>query len=168
MNKKVKTLVKLSMVTALYVAVSLLIMPFSFGAVQFRVAELFNLFVIFDKRYIYAVTLGCAITNLFSPLGIIDVIVGAGSTFIALWISEWGLRFFKKHLWQQLLWIDVVVTISTISVALELHFISHLPILATYGTVMLGEAFSLGIGTLLLLIIHHKFKNIYDRFKLND
>lgn len=166
MNNKVKNTIKLAMVAALYVAVSLLIMPFSFGAIQLRVAELFNLLVVFDKKYIYAVTLGCAITNFFSPMGIIDVIVGAGSTFIALWISYYGLRFFKKHLWQKLLWVDIVVTLSTIAVALELHFISSLPLIATYISIMTGEAISLCIGTIVLLIIHRHFKSMYHLFEL--
>lgn len=164
-QKNIKMMMKLAMVTALYVAISLLVMPLSFGAIQFRLAEMFNLLIIFDKRYMYAVTLGCAITNFFSPLGIVDVVIGATSTFIALWISWKGLTLFN-HQWQKLLWIDGVVTLSTISVALELHVISHLPLLMTYVTVMLGEALSLGVGTVLILIMAHHFPKMYHRFYL--
>lgn len=165
-KKKITVLIKLAMVTALYVAVSMLLMPLSFGAVQIRIAEMFNLLIIYDKRYMYAITLGCAITNFFSPLGMLDVVIGAGSTFIALWLSEKGLKWFKA-LWKKLVWIDVIVTLSTITVALELHFLSQLPLVATAVSVMIGEALSLAIGTIVLLILHRHFKSAYYLFDLS-
>ena len=77
---KVKELAKIAMVSGLYVALTLVLAPFSFGALQFRVAEMFNHLVIFNKRNIIAVTFGCIIANAFSVLGIIDVFVGGFST----------------------------------------------------------------------------------------
>ena len=48
---KTKTLAISGIIAALYVAVSLLIAPFAFGAVQFRIAEMFNHLIVFNKNY---------------------------------------------------------------------------------------------------------------------
>ena len=79
---KVANLAKAGVVAGLYVAITLLLAPFSFGAVQLRLSELFNNLSVFNKRYIWAVTLGCAIANLTSPLGVVDVIFGSLGTLV--------------------------------------------------------------------------------------
>ena len=58
-QSKVANLAKAGVVAGLYVAITLLLAPFSFGAVQLRLSELFNNLSVFNKRYIWAVTLGC-------------------------------------------------------------------------------------------------------------
>ena len=78
------SLTKMALVTALYVTVTLVFSVISFGAIQFRLAEMFNYLAVFNKRYIIAVTLGVMLANLASPLGMIDVIVGGLSTFCVL------------------------------------------------------------------------------------
>ena len=50
---------------------------------QFRVSEIFNHLIDFNKRYIWALTIGCAITNMASPLGPIDILVGTSGTLIS-------------------------------------------------------------------------------------
>src|SRR5699024_1503914 len=77
---KVKEMTKTSMIAALYVVITFSLAAISFGAIQVRPAEAFNHLVSYNKRYIFAVTMGCVIANVFSPLGIIDVFVGGGST----------------------------------------------------------------------------------------
>ena len=48
----------------------------SFGPLQFRVAEILNCLVVYDRRYIWGVSLGVLIANLQSSLGIIDITWG--------------------------------------------------------------------------------------------
>lgn len=69
-------LTKMALITALYVVVTIFLAPFSFGAVQLRFSELFNYLPLFNKRYILAVTLGVAISNVASPLGLVDIVIG--------------------------------------------------------------------------------------------
>lgn len=71
-------LAKMALVTALYVVVTVLLAPLSFGPIQLRLAELFNYLGVFNKRYIWSITLGVAIANTASPLGIIDIVIGSG------------------------------------------------------------------------------------------
>lgn len=75
---------KQAAIAALYVALTLLFTPMSFGVIQFRVSELLMLFILIDKRYIVGLTFGVFVANLFSPLGVIDLLFGTSATFIGL------------------------------------------------------------------------------------
>ena len=75
-------LAKMALVTALYVVVTVLLAPLSFGPIQLRLAELFNYLGVFNKRYIWSITLGVAIANAASPLGIIDIVIGSAGTCV--------------------------------------------------------------------------------------
>ena len=79
---KIKDLTKISVVAALYVAISLTIAPASYGMIQLRIADIFCLLCLYDKKYIYSNIIGVFLVNLFSPLGIVDVIVGTLVTAI--------------------------------------------------------------------------------------
>lgn len=84
MNKKLSTLqiARCAVVAALYVALCLALAPFSYGAVQVRVAEALCLMPVFGPEYIVAVTLGCLLANLLGST-IIDVVFGTLATFLA-------------------------------------------------------------------------------------
>lgn len=149
---KTKDLTKIAIVAAVYIILSLFTAPFCFGPIQLRLAEMLNLLVAINKRYIWAVTLGCAITNFFSPLGLIDVIVGAGSTLLVLLL---GYTFSKKQksLLSRLFIIAAFVILGTGAVAAELYFIAAAPFWVTYATIAAGEAISLTIGIVVLCLI---------------
>ena len=55
----IRTLVGNGILAALYIAVSMLIQPFGFTNVQFRISEMFNHLVVFNKKAIYGIVLGC-------------------------------------------------------------------------------------------------------------
>lgn len=61
----IRTLVGNGILAALYIAVSMLIQPFGFTNVQFRISEMFNHLVVFNKKAIYGIVLGVFLTNLF-------------------------------------------------------------------------------------------------------
>lgn len=152
MKIKTKELTKMALIAGIYVVLSLFTAPLCFGAIQIRLAEMLNLLVAVNKRYIIAVTLGCMITNCFSPLGIVDVVIGGGSTFVALFIG-YHLSKNKPSLLTRMLIIGACVTLGTIAVAAELYYISHLPFCMTYGTVAAGEVLSLVLGGVILLLL---------------
>ena len=153
-NTKNKTLqlVKAAMVTALYVVFTL-INPLSFGAVQFRFSELFNNFAVFNKRYIWAVTLGCAIANLTSPLGIIDVIFGSLGTLLMTSLSYFLTRKMTS-VPLKLATCVIICTLMSWSGALELYYVSGLPFWASYLSVGLGEFGSMAVGAILVYFLN--------------
>lgn len=68
-------LVRCALIAALYAALCLVLQPFSYGAVQVRVAEMLTLLPVFGADYIVGVTLGCFLANLLG--------LSMGTTFVA-------------------------------------------------------------------------------------
>ncbi|MFI3284066.1 MAG: QueT transporter family protein [Erysipelotrichaceae bacterium] len=89
-NKPLNTMIMNIMVAAVYTAVSFAIPVLSFGPLQIRFAEVLCLLVLFDKKYILGVTLGCLLTNYIGAmmginlLGYMDVLVGTFATYISV------------------------------------------------------------------------------------
>ncbi len=90
---KVKTLAISGIIAALYVAVSLLIAPLAYSNIQFRIPEMFNHLVVFNKKYIFGIVLGVFVTNLFSPLGMYDLFFGVSQSILALSITIFSSKF---------------------------------------------------------------------------
>lgn len=146
----VKSLTKVGITAALYVVLTLVVAPFSFGAFQFRVSEIFNHLIDFNKRYIWALTIGCAITNMASPLGPIDILVGTSGTLIS-GLLIYAINKHVSNLKAKLAVSTIIPTvIGMIPIALELHYVLHLPFWLTYGTSMVGEFISCLVGAFLV------------------
>ena len=89
MNQKklsVRRLVRCAVIAAVYVVVCLVLAPFSYGAVQDRVAEALCLLPVFGAEYIVGVTLGCFLANLIGST-VIDVVFGTLATLMACLVT---------------------------------------------------------------------------------
>lgn len=142
---KVKSLAINAIIAALYIAVSMLIAPFGFTNVQFRVSEMFNHLVVFNKKYMFGIVAGVFITNLFSPLGTYDLVFGVGQSILALSITIFSTRFIKGQL-AQMIFNTVVFTFTMFIIAIELHIALKFPFLFTWLTVAAGELVVMAIG----------------------
>lgn len=80
-----KRLVRMSVVAALYVVLTYAMPALSYGPIQLRLSEVMTLLAFVDPFYIFPLTLGCAIANIGSPFGLIDVFVGSFASFSALY-----------------------------------------------------------------------------------
>ena len=79
----VQTLVRCAMIAAVYTVLCLVLQPFSYGAVQVRVAEAFLPAAgALGAEYIVGVTLGCLLANLLGST-MVDVVFGTAATLIA-------------------------------------------------------------------------------------
>ena len=79
----VKTLTKLAVVAALYVALTVALQPLSYGSIQFRISEALMLLVVYNPVYSIALTIGCLVANFASSLGLVDVIFGTLATLVS-------------------------------------------------------------------------------------
>lgn len=151
---KTKSLVQSAIVAALYIAVSLISIPFglAYGPIQFRIGEMFNHFAIFDKKYILSLTIGCLIVNFFSPTGVIDMVFGTLGTLLMTSISYLVGRYIKS-VKMKLIISTIICTVSMWTVALELHIVSKIPFWMTYLTVAIGELVTLIIGAIIIYLI---------------
>lgn len=153
-----KMLLKQALVAAIYVALVTVFAWVSYGDVQFRVAELLLLLVLFDKRYILGLGVGTFLSNLSSPLGAIDWVVGTLATLIALYL----MIKTKKPLWLVLLWPAII---NGILIGIELNIVFSLPLIMTMLLVFLGEFVVVTIGGSLLYPLlnqNQTFKRVVD------
>lgn len=126
-----KQLTKIAIVTALYIVSTMAIAPIGYGPVQFRISEVLNLLVFVNPLYGVSLILGCAISNLFSPLGIYDVLFGTIATALSVVFIAKSKNLFIASLWPSLF--------NSIIIGLELYYLSNLPFIATFGSILISE-----------------------------
>ncbi|HJE97322.1 MAG TPA: QueT transporter family protein [Ligilactobacillus acidipiscis] len=154
-NNKVAEITKTALIAALYVVLTVAFIPLSYGPIQFRLSEMLNTMVVFNKRYIWGVTLGCLIANLWSSMGPVDMIFGTLQTLVMTWLSWYVGKFFKS-LPAKLGATIIICTLMSWAVALELHLVSQAPFWMTYLTVGIGEFVVVLIGAIVVWLINEK------------
>ncbi len=130
--KKEKNLwmARIAIVAALYVVLTLISYPFSYGMIQFRISEALMLLCCYDKRYSYSMVIGCVISNLFS-FNLIDCIFGTLATILAcicmILIKKKFIASFAPAIF------------NGIIIGLELYFILETPLILSIASVAIGE-----------------------------
>ncbi len=119
------------LVAGIYVALTLSLSFLSYGGVQFRIAEALMLLCFYKKGYIFPLTLGCAIANLFSPMVALDLPFGTMATLISL------LLMFKcKNIIIASL---MPVIVNAIVIGIELKIAFDLPLVISMFQVGFGQ-----------------------------
>lgn len=97
-KKRIRFVVFNGIIAALYVVLTYLLAPISYGPVQARVSEVLTIFPIFSGATIPGVALGCVISNIINPenLGPVDIIGGTLATVIA---GVFSYLIGKKNKW---------------------------------------------------------------------
>lgn len=135
MNKQRKTLKLLTInaaIAAVYFVLTVLLEPFSYGQIQFRISEILMVLVLINFKVAPGIVLGCFTANFFSPLGIWDVVFGTLATVVCL-----SLMFvLKRNIFVALLMPTIV---GSAVVAVMLNLILGLPFLETFIYVAVGE-----------------------------
>lgn len=123
MNMKNRTLRQITaagVIAAAYAAISLVLAPITFGAVQCRVSEALTLLPVLSPAAVWGVTLGCAITNGVGAatganfLGMVDLFVGTAATLLAAITS----RLLGKIRFGGIPWLSVLPPILFNAVAI--------------------------------------------------
>ena len=90
MNKgiSVKLVVINAMIAGVYAVLTLAISPIAYSEIQFRLSEIIVFLAFYNRRYIPGLTIGCIIANLFSPMGMLDIVfAGAGAIITGMIIG---------------------------------------------------------------------------------
>ena len=150
----VRSMVRGAVVAALYTAISIVLAPISYGAVQLRVAEALTLLPVFGPEAVVGVTLGCLLTNILgsSP---IDAVFGTLATLVAALLTY----LLRNLRWRGLPVLSALapVIINALVVGAEITFFfmgtpATLPVLLlNMATVGLGELVSCVLLGLLLV-----------------
>ncbi len=149
----IKELVTFSLVTALYVALTLIFSGISFGGIQFRIAESLTLLCFYNKRYIYPLTLGCFIVNLFSPFMIFDIIFGTIATFLSLFLMRYAKNIYIAALFP--------IFINAFIVGIELKLLLGLPLFISIFQVAFGQFVCIFILGIIMIKAIAKNKKVF-------
>lgn len=130
-NEFVSKLVKNAIVAVLYVVLTLAIAPFSYGAVQFRFSEILLILMLVNSTYAPGLIIGCMIANMFSPLGIVDILAGTSATALSVFFMSKTKNEIIATLWPSIF--------NGIIVGTELYFVFSLPFIVSAISVVIGE-----------------------------
>ena len=158
---KVKFLATSGIIAALYIAITMLVAPFGFTEVQFRISEMFNHLVAFNPRFAVGIVAGVFISNMFSPLGMYDLVFGVGHSIITLAIFILICKFVKNIL-ARLILNSLLFTCTMFIIAFELNLALELPFFWTWVTCAAGEFVVMIIGVPIMYALNKRlnFKNL--------
>src|SRR5690625_5050140 len=115
----IRTIVVNALLAGIYIAMTAFVLPISFYQLQFRISEILNHLVVFDRRYFFGIVVGVFLTNLFfSPLGAYEFIFGLSHTAISLAITIYLGRFIKNKL--------VLMGINTVVFSFNIFLIAYM------------------------------------------
>ena len=133
----IKVIAANAIIMGLYVVLSL-VLPFSSGAIQFRLSESLNHLVVFNRKLLWGVFGGVIIYNLFFGFGILDVVFGGGQTLLALHLTA-SLHKIVPNIKARLALNVLFFTASMFMIALMLMMTADLPFWPTFATTALSE-----------------------------
>lgn len=144
----VQRLVRCAVIAAVYVVLCLVLAPFSYGAIQVRIAEALCLLPVFGAEYIIGVTLGCFLANLFGST-ILDVVFGTLATLLACLVT-YKLRNVRiKGLAIPASLPPVLFNAVIVGVEITLFFTDYRAMSAPVWLLCLGNGISVGVGELI-------------------
>ncbi len=133
----VKNMTRLALVAAMYAVLTVVIAPLAFGEIQFRFSEVLVLLCFYRKDYALALIVGCFIANLFSPMGLMDIIFGTLATAAAV-----IPMYYMKNIYLAAL---LPIVSNGIIVGTELTIAFGTPIWLNMLSVAFGELVVVGI-----------------------
>ena len=154
-DKKVTFMVQAAAIAAVYVVLTVLFAPISFGEIQIRFAEGLTVLPYFTPAAIPGLFIGCIIDNFMGGAIPIDILFGSIATLIGALLS-YALR---KHKFLVPL---PPIAANTLLVPFVLYYGYgiNLPIPFLMLTIGIGEVVSCGVIGLVLLFALDRYKNV--------
>lgn len=150
---KNKNIVINAIIIAIYVSISLLLSSFSFGPIQIRVAEVLLVLCLYNKKYIFPITIGCFITNLIGFINglnpiVIDIIVGTFATFISGILVYYfkNIKIFNLPIFSLI----IPAIINGLLIGFELHYYFSIKLSLLIAYIGISEFISVCLLGLLL------------------
>ena len=141
-QNQLRSLARAAVIAALYTALTLLLQPISFGAIQFRVAEALTLLPILCAEAVPGLFVGCLLANLLGGGVWFDVVFGSLATLLAAVLT----RSLRKQPFLAAL-MPVLANGLIVGAVVYLGYVrapgdpvNTVTLLSTMGTVALGEA----------------------------
>lgn len=154
-NKKVLFLVRAAMIAAIYVVLTVIFLPISFGEIQVRIAEALTILPVFTPAAIPGVFVGCLIGNILGGAILPDIIFGSLATLIGA-IFTYLLRKKSKYLAPLP---PIISNTLIVPFVLRYAYGINLPIPFMMLTVGVGEIISCGILGMIVYGTLNKYRH---------
>ena len=149
-NKGVVFTTQAAMIAAIYVVLTVVFAPFSFGSVQVRIAEALTILPAFTPAAIPGLFVGCLIGNITGGAILADIICGS----IATLIGAAGTYALRNHHRALAVLPPILVNALVVPFVLRYAYGVVLPIPFLALTVGIGEIISCGIlGNVLAAVL---------------
>lgn len=158
-NKNINFLTQAAMIAAIYVVLTYVFAPFSFGEVQVRIAEALTILPVFTPAAIPGLFVGCLIGNILGGAILPDIIFGSLATLIGAFFT-YQLRDKNKFLAPLP---PIAANTIVVPFMLRYGYGVALPIPFMMLTVGVGEVLSCGVLGMVLYFALRKYKNIVFR-----
>lgn len=145
-----------AMIAAIYVVLTYVFAPFSFGEVQVRIAESLTILPLFTPAAIPGLFIGCLIGNILGGAILPDIIFGSLATLLGA-IFTYRLRNKNKILAPVP---PIVANTVIVPFVLRFGYGVALPIPLMMLTVGIGEVASCGVLGMVLYYALNKYKNM--------
>ena len=154
-NQKVLFLTQSAMIAALYVVLTVVFQPISFGDMQVRIAEALTVLPAFTPAAVPGLFIGCLIGNVLGGAILPDIIFGSLATLLGA-LFTYLLRKQSKFLAPL-----PPIFFNTLIVPFVLRYAYkiNLPILYFMLTIGIGEVISCGILGLILYTALQKYRH---------
>lgn len=155
-NISVKLVVINAMIAGVYAVLTLAISPLAYSEIQFRLSEVIVFLAFYNRRYIPGLAVGCVLANLFSPMGMLDIVFGTISTLIVC-IAMYLIK-------NRYLAATVGAIITGLIIGAELWYAYQIPYLINAIYVAIGELIVLIIGALVFKTLekNDRLMNLLD------
>ena len=165
-NKSVLFMAQAAMIAAIYVVLTIVFAPFSFGEVQVRIAEALTILPVFTPAAIPGLFIGCLIGNILGGALLPDIIFGSLATLIGA-LFTYLLRKRSKFLAPLP---PILANIVVVPFVLRYAYGVLLPIPFMMLTVGIGEIISCGYSPLHFHLHHiqkylRSYRNKPDPYK---
>ncbi|WP_459841636.1 QueT transporter family protein [Halanaerocella petrolearia] len=139
-------------IAAIYVVITLIFAPFSYGPIQVRISEALTIIPFyFGPWSAIGLWIGCMIANIFGGLGIIDIIFGSILTLVAGLLTSKAPNKWLAGIFP--------VIINALGVALILKYTVGAPYWITSLYIGIGETISVYIiGIPIIKLLTNKLK----------
>lgn len=155
---KIRFLAEAGIIAAMYAALTIIFAPISYGQIQVRISEALTILPAFTPAAIPGLFIGCIVANLFSPVGVIDIVFGSLATLLAAFLSY---KMPKRYLVPL-----PPIIINGVVVGFILNYVFKLPLFISMLWVALGELIAcFGLGYILMLQLDKIKDKIFKTYK---
>lgn len=162
MKKHMNTLflAQSAMIAAIYVVLTMIFAPFSYGEIQVRISEALTILPVFTPAAIPGLFAGCLISNLLGGCILPDVIGGSIATLLGAFFTyllRRQHRFFAPIP-------PILANILIVPMVLRYGYQINLPVPFLMATVGIGEVISCGIFGMILYSVLAKHRRAIFKY----